>query len=216
MTNLTIRETETLPQRLSKWESACNEITNYANVPGLADEKRAELVSLIDELRRGLIAASPDEISREIAKLAMGCKMGAADQMDRKAFMSILLEHSLGYPLDIVRSAAYEWTHANTFFPSIGEFCGLCEPKFQRRRHLMVQFQNALAKSDKKRAEAAEEATRKDGWRDRERREELELKVREAKNALAENSARVFAKRKFVPLPNDERERLLNKLASRA
>ena len=200
--------------RLLRWESDCNEITNYTNVPGLAEGKRAELVSMIEETRRRLESAGPEAISREIAKLAMACKHGASDGSDRSAFVSIMTEHTLGYPIDIIREAAYEWIHTETFFPSIAEFCGLCEPRYQARRSAYETFKRALTASDRKHLEANAEAARLKEWKDPNKRAELERKVREAKAALqSETTLRRMEKRRFVHLPDEERERLLNKLS---
>jgi hypothetical protein len=185
---------------------------NYTNTPALTDERRHELDAFIVETRRRLDPASPEDLAKEIAKLAMGCKHGASEPNDRKAFIAIMMEHTLGYPIDIIREAVYEWTHTQTFFPSIAEFCGLCEPKFQRRREAFVSMQRALKASERKRAEAEAEAKRLEGWKDPARRAELERKVKEAKAAL---TAHRMNTKRHVPLADEERERILQNLERR-
>lgn len=203
-------------QMFSKWESACNDLVSYTNTPPLTDKRRADLQADTELLRRRLEPAGSEDLTKAIAKLSMGCKHGKEDALDRKAFIAILMEHVMGYPLDIIREACYEWTHANTFFPSIAEFCALCEPKFQKRRGAYTLMRQALAADSQKRAEAQQESERRAEFRDPKKRAELQKKFDEAKARLSESkSVRFQRKQSFVPLADEERERLLQKIGSR-
>jgi hypothetical protein len=216
MANLTIHAPATLQQMFSKWESACNDLVSYANTPPLTDSHRGALEADAELLRRKLEPAGNEELTKAVAKLSMGCKHGKDEAFDRRAFIAILMEHVMGYPIDIIREACYEWTHGNTFFPSIAEFCALCEPKFQKRRGAYMLMRQALAADSQKRAEAAQESERRAQFRDPKKRAELQKKFDEARARLSESKTiRFQRKQTFVPLPDDERERLLLKIGSR-
>lgn len=205
----------TSQRMFSKWESVCNDLVSYTNTPALTDEKRAILSADMESLRRKLEPAGAEELTKAIAKLSMGCKHGAGDGLDRKAFIAILMEHAMGYPIDIIREACYEWTHGHTFFPSIAEFCGLCEPKFQKRRGLFAAMQHAAQASDQKRQEQESEAKRKREMLDPNKRAAVEARISEARANLEMARMRPARKTTYVALPDDERERLLQKLGSR-
>lgn len=162
------------PQRFSKWESASVAMLNYTNVPAFRDDERAQLEAISEETRKRLEAASPQDIGKIIAKIAIGCRHAPGDNTDRKALAALMVEYLLGYPRDILSAAADEWIKTQIFFPSIAEFRALCEPEFKRRRNGFASMRQALERSEEKARAALEEEKRRAEWAKPEKRAELE------------------------------------------
>lgn len=200
-------------RRLSTWEGKAEALTRYAATPPLTDAERAQLVAMVAESELRLRPASPQDIARVIAKLALGCRHPASDATDRRALVALMIEFLSDYPLDIVSAAANEWISTHVFFPTVSELRTLCEPAYQRRRHSLASFRRAIEASDRKRADAAAEAQRRAELSDPTKRAEIERRIAEARRTLdVQRRPQQARAARHLPLADDERERLLRKL----
>lgn len=217
--NLPVRRAaETWPQRLSRLESASIAILNYANVPALRPDERAEMLTMIDETRARLVGASGAEIGKVVAMLGLACRHPRdadedpnAAKASRVATAELMVRYLIGYPRDILQSAADQWIKTQVFFPAIAEFRALCEPEFQRRQTAIKLMERALEASERKAREAAHRAKIEAERADPEKRGEIERRFKEAKRILAasEKTKPPGRPRQQVEMTDEQREAAL-------
>jgi hypothetical protein len=133
----------TLPTNFWRLQAICNDVVRCANI-NMTDKLRGQVLAAIAELERLQRPSTPEQLSKHFAKLAMACKHGGNEAVDRRAMVALMLEHVHGYPEDVVRDACWKWVHERTFFPSIAEFCAMCDPVIEKRRAMLRVYERAL------------------------------------------------------------------------
>jgi hypothetical protein len=117
-----------------------------------------KIVEWIDILEKSLIAAEPQQIFMELARLRLHCPTATMSEYESELLIKDYIADLSIFPLDLIIQACNEYRYDcdNKFFPSVAKLLDLIRPRIYYRRHKLSKLKKLKEISDAQNASKVE------------------------------------------------------------